>query len=169
MVEKKAQLKIQQMAFMLIATTLFFALVGIFALGFKLSGAKGIATSLQEQNAMMLATRIANSPEFSCGKSFGNQVDCVDFDKVMALTEDVSKYSEFWEISNLEIRKIYPEGNEICTLENYPNCNRILIGKEEVSGTYIPNFVSLCRKEVEEGQIYDKCELALIMVAYNKK
>ena len=157
------------MAFMLIAVTLFFALVSIFVLAFRLSGAKGSANLLAEEGAMMLATKIANSPEFSCGKSFGNQVDCIDSDKVMALKKDISKYSNFWGVSNIEIRKIYPEGNEICTSENYPDCNRILIGEQETTGTYVPNFVSLCRKESSEGQPYNKCELALIMVAYENK
>ncbi len=166
---KKAQLKIQQMAFMLIAVTLFFALISVFVLGFRLSGAKGSANLLAEEGAMMLATKIANSPEFSCGKSFGNQVDCVDADKVMALKKDISKYSDFWDVSSIEIRTIYPEGDEICTSENYPNCNRILIGEQEIAGTYVPNFVSLCRKESIEDQPYNKCELALIMVAYESK
>ena len=166
---KKAQLKIQQMAFMLIAVTLFFALISIFVLAFRLSGMRESATSLEEENAMLLATKIANSPEFSCGKSFGNQVDCVDADKVMALKKDISKYSDFWDVSNIEIRKIYPEGDEICTFENYPDCNRILIGAEKTTGNYMPNFVSLCRKESIEGQPYNKCELALIMVAYESR
>jgi len=166
---KQGQLKIQQMAFMLIAVTLFFSLIMIFFLAFRLSGAKGSANLLAEEGAMMLATKIANSPEFSCGKSFGNQVDCVDADKVMALKKDLSEYSGFWDVSNIEIRKIYPEGNETCTSENYPDCNRILIGKEEMTGTYVPNFISLCRKEAIENQPYNKCELALIMVAYESK
>ena len=83
---RKAQLKIQQMAFMLIAVTLFFVLVGIFVLAFRLSNLQESAELLEEKNAMLLVTKLANSPEFSCGDAFGtSRTNCVDSDKVMAL------------------------------------------------------------------------------------
>ena len=170
MVNKKAQLKIQQMAFMLMAVTLFFVLVGIFVLVVKFSGIKESATALEEKNAMLLVTKLANSPEFSCGGGFGtNRINCVDADKVMVLKENIEKYADFWGVSNIEIRKIYPVENEvICNLGNYPNCNVIRM-RSNGGGTDLSNFVSLCRKESSEGEIYDKCELAKIMVSYESK
>ena len=75
---KKAQMKIQQTAFVLMAITLFFVLIGIFILVIRFSGLKESATELQEKNAMLLATKLANSPEFSCGEAFGNKkINCV--------------------------------------------------------------------------------------------
>lgn len=167
---KTAQMKIQQMAFMLIAVTLFFALVAIFVIAFKYSGLKQSASELEEENAMMLVTKLANSPEFSCGESFGNvKIDCVDADKVLALKENPA-YSDFWKVSNIEIRKIYPKTSErICETENYPNCSIIKIYSKEVSGFDASNFVSLCRKELLDGETYDKCELAKMMISYEKK
>ena len=83
---KQGQLKIQQMAFMLLAVTLFFVLVGMFVLALRFSGLKESATELEEKNAMLLVTRIANSPEFSCGNAFGkSRTNCIDADKVMML------------------------------------------------------------------------------------
>src|SRR3989339_757807 len=70
----RGQLKIQQMAFMLIAVTLFFALVGLFLIVFVFSGLKGSATALQEKNALLLVTKLANSPEFSCEDVFDGEV-----------------------------------------------------------------------------------------------
>ena len=169
---KSGQLKIQQMAFMLMAVTLFFVLVGIFVLVVKFSGLKESATELEEKNAMLLVTKLANSPEFSCGEGFGtNRINCVDADKVMVLKENIGKYNDFWGVSNIEIRKIYPKtDSEIrCNLRNYPNCNVIRMRSKEISGTDLSNFVSLCRKESFEGEIYDKCELAKIMVSYEVK
>jgi len=169
---KKAQLKIQQMAFMLMAVTLFFVLVGVFVLVVKFSGLKESATALEEKNAMLLVTKLANSPEFSCGNGFGtNRVNCVDADKVMVLKESIEKYIDFWGVSNIEIRKIYPkiDSEIICDIGNYPNCNVIKMRSKEGSGTDLSNFVSLCRKESFEGEIYDKCELAKIMVSYESK
>ena len=164
---KKAQLKIQQMAFMLMAVTLFFILVGLFVLVIRFSGLKQSAEILEEENAVLLLSKLANSPEFSCGESFGTKTNCIDSDKVMVLKEHIGKYFDFWGVSNIEIRKIYPDMPETeCNLGNYPDCNLIKITSTELKGVGLSNFVSLCRKESFEGEIFDKCELAKIIVSY---
>ena len=169
---KKAQLKIQQMAFMLIAVTLFFVLVGMFVLVIKFAGLKESATTLEEKNAMLLVTKIANSPEFACGFSFDEtKLACIDTDKVMMLKEIINKYKDFWGVSNIEIRKIYPETDKetICEIKTYPNCNILRIREKEISGTgQAKNFISLCRKESFEGKVYDKCELGIIIMEENE-
>lgn len=167
---KKTQMKIQQTAFLLIAVTLFFVLAGIFALGFRLSGIKGQVSDLEERNALLLATRIANSPEFSCGNSFGgNRISCVDFDKVIALKDYEEIYQDFWGASSIEIRRIYPlAGSVECNLGNYPNCNVLKIRGNQPGGISDGNFVALCRKASDEGNNYNKCELAKLLVSYNK-
>src|SRR3989344_1876541 len=110
--KNKAQMKIQQTAFMLLAVTLFFVLVGLAVVGFRLSGLKESATDLEQKNALLLVSKLANSPEFSCGESFGTRkTDCVDADKVMILKENEEKYQGFWGASNIEIKKIYPKIN----------------------------------------------------------
>jgi len=172
---KKAQLKIQQMAFMLIATTIFFALVGMFVLVFKFSGISESANLAEEKNAILLAEKLANSPEFSCGESFGTKkTNCVDFDKVIMLKENIYKYDRFWGVSNIEIRRIYPKTNgEIkCTRGNYPNCNVLRLISDEQIGADASTFVTLCRKESVEGlqgESYDKCELAKLIISYEKQ
>jgi len=169
---KKAQLKIQQTAFMLLAVTLFFILVGISILAFKFSDIKKSANQLEEENAMLLASKIANSPEFSCGEAFGGaRINCVDADKVMMLKNN-ENYNDFWKVSNIEIRKILPsyEKDIACEIENYPECNIIIIKqKEGNSGFDASNFVSLCRKESDGNSVYNKCEIAKIMVRYENK
>ena len=157
------------MAFMLIAVTLFFVLVGMFVLVFRFSTLQESAELLEEKNAMLLVTKLANSPEFSCGNAFGKSpVNCVDSDKVMALKKNIQRYSGFWGVSGIEIRKIYPklESEVICNIDNYPDCNIIKI--VSAAGTGVSNFVSLCRKENFENQVYDKCELAKIIVSYGE-
>jgi hypothetical protein len=169
MVNKKSQTKIQQTAVMLIAVTLFFVLVGLFVLSFRLSGLKNEATTLQEQNAILLVTKLSNSPEFSCGESFsGKKINCVDADKIMMLREDITKYNNFWGVADIKIRKIYPttDGDVECTLSNYPQCNVINLIQKGVVGTYESSFVTLCRKEIKDNSFYDKCELARLMVSY---
>jgi hypothetical protein len=154
MVNKKAQLKIQQMAFMLMAVTFFFVLVFMVVMVYKSSGLRESAELLEEKNAILLATKLANSPEFSCGNSFGTKkINCVDADKIMMLKENPDLYLSFWGVKNIEVRKIYPsETSELkCTLENYPDCEIIRIREKSISGTgEAKNFVSLCRKAVFE-------------------
>jgi hypothetical protein len=165
----RGQMKIQQMAFMLIAVTLLFVLVGIFLLVFKFSGLKDSATALEEKNAMLLVSKLANSPEFSCELAYGNKANCIDADKVMVLKDSSSKYINFWGISGLEIRKISNEQDVICTKSNYPNCNLIKLSLKSGDGFSVSNFASLCRKESTGSNVYDKCELARIIVSYEKK
>jgi hypothetical protein len=172
---KKAQMKIQQMAVMLMAVTLFFILVGMFVLIWSFGGIKESAAELEEKSSMLLVTKLANTPEFSCGNAFGTgKINCIDADKVMSLknSDDLARYTGFWgkDISNIEIRKIYPaEDEKECTSGTYPDCNLIKLYDREVTGNYIWNFVSLCRKAEYEDGVDDKCELAKVFVGYTQQ
>lgn len=180
----RAQMKIQQMAFMLIAVTLFFALVGLFVVTILFSNIKASGAALEEKNALLLVSRLANSPEFSCGNAFGTaRANCVDFDKVMALKKEIKKYSQpsFWGVSGIEIVKIYPAKNMgiLCAEDNYPECEKMEIIKAS-SGIAVSNFIALCRKERKTMENYDEegnvigsvsnieniCELAKIVATY---
>ena len=170
--QRKAQFKIQQMAFMLIALVAFFALVGIFVLGFNISQLKGTASLLEEKNAGLLAMKLADSPEFSCGNAFdeiSRKTGCVDADKLMMVKQDINKYRNFWGVYGIEVRTVYPkqETEKACTLSNYPNCNVIKLLENSSQGYDYSNFVSLCRKEKSlEGAPYDKCNIAEIIIRY---
>ncbi len=172
MKNKKAQMKIQQTAFMLIAVVIFFALAGMFMVSFKLSSLKEDANLLNERNALLLVTKIAESPEFSCGEAFGGKkVNCVDFDKTIALKNNIDIYGNFWGVSNMEIRRInnfeQEDSPEIeCTFGNYPDCTHLRILSSQVVGSDHSTFVSLCRKENYQGEIYNKCELAKFIISY---
>ena len=170
MVNKKGQLKIQQMIFMLLAVTLFFVLIGMMILVISTSDLRRKATFLEEKNALLLVTKLANSPEFACGDSSDNRkTNCVDMDKVMIL-KNHKEYGNIWGVDNIQIRKIYPESEEdvLCESGTYPNCNVLRIFDREITADY-SNFVTLCRKELVEGRAEDKCELGLLMVSYKNK
>ena len=165
---KQGQMKIQQMAFMLLAVTLFFVLVGIFFLVVRFSSLKESATELEAQNAQLLVSKIANSPEFSCGNVFDQKgTNCIDADKMMMLIANKEKYKDFWgDLANIEARIIFPGAETtICTLNNYPNCNSIRLYSDELEGYYLSNFISLCRKD--NGK--DKCNVGRLMLSYNEK
>lgn len=165
MKQKKAQVKIQQMAFMLIGVTLFLVMAAMFMLVIRFSSIKDSAELLEEKNALLLVSKIADSPEFSCQNAFGTaRSNCIDADKVMALKSRIAGYSGFWGVDGLEIRKISAETQEECNIENYPECGKITLVASN-SGTGVANFVSLCRKELET-RTYDKCELGRMIVVY---
>ncbi|RMG81510.1 MAG: hypothetical protein D6707_04725 [Bacteroidetes bacterium] len=164
------QMKIQQMAFMLLAVTLLFALIGMAFIAIKSQNLKKSFSESKEREARLLVLGLANTPEFSCGGAIRNRISgCVDADKVMALSQSdkIEKYKGFWGLSKIEIVKMYPriDGKTVCDLSsNYPNCDIIKVLDEGNSGFSFSNFVSLCRKEKKGDEIYDKCELAKLIV-----
>ena len=168
---RKAQMKIQQMAFMLIAVTLFFMLVGIFVFVIRFSNLKQSSIILEEENAVLLVTKLANSPEFACGASFGSsRLSCIDADKIMILKEHISEYLGFWGIAEIEIRKIDPDSGVECNSENYPDCGIIKVYSKNVNKLPASsNFVALCRKESSDTGVYDKCEIARLMISSEDK
>ena len=169
--EKKAQLKIQQMAFMLMALTLFFVLIGLFFIVTKLSGLKESVTNLEKENAQKLIMKLASSPEFSCENAFRfGEIDCVDFDKVMVLRESISNYNKFWGVADIEITKIYPEKTGECTYMTYPHCKTLKIYSENVDKKpAVSNFVALCRKEEINEEVMEICEVGKINIMYEDK
>jgi hypothetical protein len=83
------------------------------------------------------------------------------------LRENINKYSGFWDVENIEIRRIYPvSADKECTLKTYPDCNIIKIREGTITSEF-SNFVSLCRKESLNGVVYNKCEIAKLMVSYD--
>jgi hypothetical protein len=171
MVNKKSQLKIQQMIFMIIAVFFLFILVGLFFLSIAMNNLKKTALITEEKSSMLLVSKLANSPEFSCGNAFGtSRINCIDFDKLMALKENAGGYSDFWGVAKIEVRKVYPASNVTCQETNYPDCGIIKILDRNVKTLpYSYDFVSLCRKETNEVEIYNKCELARLMIASEDK
>ncbi len=156
----KAQLKIQEMAFFIVAIVLFFVLAGLFVLSIMYSNLYKSATEVAEQRTLSSITNLADTPEFSCGEP-----NCVDSDKLIALMQN-KKYENFWPFSSLSIRKMQAfdktEGEMIeCTKENYPNCDIfVFYDKEVASERTIASYVALCRNDAENNFVYDKCEIA---------
>ena len=81
MKNKKAQLKIQQMIFMVLAITLFFILVGLFFLSVKITNLEQDVIDLNRDKAARLVSKIASNPEFI----FREKSNAIDADKIMIL------------------------------------------------------------------------------------
>ena len=130
------------------------------------SGLKKEVAISQEKDALNLVSKIANSPEFSCGAAYGGQkVNCIDLDKIMGLIKNNETYGNFWKVKSLEIRKIYPVEEEIiCNSQNYPECNYFKIYSKGGISEDQSSFATLCRKEFEINGIYNKCEIGKILI-----
>lgn len=167
---RKAQVKIQQTAFMLIALTILFVMVGMFLLSSSFSSLEDEAAKLKENNALKLVSSLANVPELACGDVFGGErSNCVDFDKALVFSQKSEGYASFWGIQGLEIIKVHPFSEKTCTDSNYPECGFLTLIEHEgkTLGNDRSTFISLCRKEGTNGGVYDKCELAKLSVRYS--
>ena len=167
MVNNKGQLKIQEMAFFLVAIILFFILVGLFVFSIVFQNLGRGATSIAEERTLSSITNLADSPEFSCGEP-----NCVDADKIMGLMKN-KDYANFWPFSSLKVITNFekPEEELIkCDSYNYPDCELFVIYDKNVKNEReISNYVALCRVELENDYNYKKCEIAKLVAGTELK
>jgi hypothetical protein len=132
-ISTKAQMKIQQMAFMIIAIAIFFSMVALIYFAITLSQLEGTAESLAEEEAMELAFAFSGTPELFFTAASADCSACIDLDKAFAmaqLNEDSGRYNSLWNIEYLQIEKIYPKPSEgECENHNYntDRCRTITI------------------------------------------
>lgn len=148
---------------MLLGVFLFFILVALFGLSILNSNIHKTANQIAEGNTVLNVISLSNTPEFICG----DKTNCVDGDKIIGLVDN-SDYANYWPFSSLRIiRESGFSKNESqmieCSSENYPKCDVFVIYDKNKKERATQGFVALCRKEVENGNIYDKCEIAKII------
>ena len=150
MKNKKAQLKIQETAFMLLALVFFMALIFIFYTNFTTKNLYAGKVELQKDKAVSLLSNLAEMPEFSCPSG-----KCLDEDKIIAMG-NITAYSNLWKgLSSIKVVRIYPV-NETKTYVIYRK------GREDITySAYIP----LCSTGYLEGYIIQDCDLAKLLVS----
>jgi len=160
---KRSQMKIQQMAFMLMAVVLFFILVGLFWLSIQYINLHKEATEAEQEKSIIAASFLGESAEFTCGAY------CVDTDKLVVLKERKA-YRNFWPFDYILVKKVGKEDEVECTKANYPDCNLYTIYSNKGASTReAKSFVALCRKENLNDRIYTKCELGKMIIGYEVK
>ena len=160
----KGQLKIQQMAFVLVATMIFFALVFVFYTSVRFSSLKGDAEDLRKENVLESIRKISSTAEFAWTRE--DCEACIDMDKVLML-KDRESYQGFWkDVPLLRIERVHPTySGEECSDQTYPECDKLtIINSSESNLVAFKSFVSLCRYEPSEK--YYKCDLGKIVMAY---
>lgn len=160
----KGQMKIQEMAFVLVAIMIFFGLVALVFAAINLSNLKKDTVALREQEAQEMVRKISGTPELSWGASKQSCSNCIDLDKALALKKQKA-YDGFFGLGYLMIERVYPKtADGECTTDNFPNCGKITLinSSNFVSAPYA--YVSLCRFEGAQGG-YVKCELGRVHAA----
>ena len=145
---KKAQMKIQEMAFVLLALVVLGGIVFLFTIRLQSGKLSMEVGSLNQQRALSLRDKIAALPELKCAKQA-----CIDEDKANAIKNYDLDYL-FQGLSGARIVQIYPTEKEIVLYKT----NR------PVNVSY-STFVNLCQQK-QVGTTFDyDCGLAMLLLS----
>lgn len=153
--DKKAQMKIQEMAFVLVAVIFLGALLLLFFARFQTGQMEKISTELRTLRTVTMLRVIASMPELSCRQ----EALCIDADKLNAFNRSASlqsRYSAFWRGSNIAritIEEVYPKSTAV---KNYTVYRKTT---QENTVTY-STFIPLCSESKQESS----CKIAKIKV-----
>jgi hypothetical protein len=156
------QMKIQQMAFMIVAVFFFFILVGLFFLNVSFKGIKLSAAELQKEQAISSLGVLSDMPELGCGS---RESFCLDRDKLRVLSGGLGNFYEgLWPVASVEVNIIYPGSGNIVKCPA-ANCNSFKIyDNGQRNQKKYSTFVSICERVREKGVAYDRCEIGKLIV-----
>ena len=155
---KKAQFKIQQMAFMIIAVFFFFVLVGLFFLNWQFGGVKQSYAELQKEQAISSLVVITDMPELNCDS---RKSLCLDMDKLDVMSAAGAEWEEMWPVKSVKVYKVYPKFESIVECPGL-DCNYYEIyDSGQTNVKEYATYVSMCKKI---SHIYDKCEISKLVV-----
>ena len=162
MVKARGQMKIQQMAFMIMAVFFFFVLVGLFILQIQFKDVKSSAEQLQKEQAISSLSVIADMPELNYDSS---ESMTIDEDKLKIMSGSFGEdYDLFWPVASVEVYKVYPAFDEVKRCPG-AECNYYEVyDNGQTNVKTFSTYVSICKKMKESGSIYDKCEIGKLVV-----
>jgi hypothetical protein len=155
----KGQLKIQEMAFVLVALVVLFALAGLFFTSWRVHSLRGEVEALQEYGGGTLVRQLANTPELQ-----GSCQGCISFDKAWALATLRIPLAEQWNVDYLSIQLL---GNEqSCTAGSFPNCGSLSLVNGSAYGTAQRAFAAVCYWDASLNQ--ERCSLGMVFASGGK-
>jgi hypothetical protein len=156
------QMKIQQMAFMIMAVFFFFILVGLFFLGIQFRGVEEGAQESQMKQTLSSLEVIADMPELNYNS---DRAMSLDEDKLRIMSGNFSdNYEDFWPVASIEVYKIFPRPAEFVKCPAL-DCNYYDIydsGQDNIQK--YSTYVSVCKRVRESGQTYERCEVGKLYV-----
>ncbi|MCX8194423.1 MAG: hypothetical protein N3G19_03670 [Candidatus Pacearchaeota archaeon] len=137
---KKGQLKIQEMAFVLVAVVFLFAIIFLFFARFQASQTKEVVEELRELRTITMLRVVASLPELRCSSSFGSatEIACIDKDKLAVFDNDQrlgARYEQLWAqsfITKITVDEEYPKG------KSYKIYEKTKTGSTITYSTYVP-------------------------------
>jgi hypothetical protein len=153
MLNKKGQLKIQEMAFVLVAVVFLFFLVFLFYARFQGAQMAEQAKVLREFRSATLLKVVAGLPELQCALQGHGVSVCIDKDKLSEFIKMQANYSELWQNSNIakiEIEEVYPDPKE----------KYLVYSKTAGNFTTYSTYIPLC-----SGGAQIICSIAKIKIA----
>ena len=141
------QLRIQEMAFVLLAVVLLGFIAFIFYARFQSENIQTSAGQINEKTALSLRDKIAALPEIKCAEKL-----CIDKDKAIML-KDYDVKGMFQGISEAKILEIYPSNETV-----------VLYSSGKGNTTY-STFVNLCEQKNIGGIFGYDCGLAILEVS----
>jgi uncharacterized membrane protein len=166
--DRRAQFRIQQMVFMIVALVFFFVLVGIFFIGYQFRSVSQNFESLQREQAISFLKIMRNMPEFGyfSRDSRANSV-CLDLDKLQIVSGNIGDYFDLLPVASIKVLKAFSSQIIQCPGEN---CNYYKIYDSKQKNIEEQEiYTCLCTKKYENYIAYDKCELGRVIVGVIKK
>ena len=133
-------MKIQEMAFVLVAVIFLFGLILLFFARFQMGQVQEISDQLKIIRNQNMIYYLSSMPELICSQDISSQFQtssCLDYDKLKIFEEEeIKKYYEniftSASIQKIEINILYPKEEKITLYTRGGNNNTITFG------TYIP-------------------------------
>ena len=160
--QKKAQIKIQEMAFVLVAIFIVFGLIILIFFRFQTGAWSQAAEEVRERRTISLLDKVSSMPELNCGSSLTTKSSCIDETKLQYMCGEFSaKYKKTWKnVLKIEVERLYPKDQ---TLKNiYTIYEDAKFGEEDISYSSYSNIISLC-KYTAGGYECDIARLAIYM------
>lgn len=162
------------MAFVLVITMIFFAMIGTVFVSIYLTSLRDTALRLEEEEARKTAAAISGAPELAYTfKGEGKCASCVDLEKALTLksqSDYISPSANFWNYDFFQIVRVYPpvpaaSKNKECDRMSPPNwnCDRItLVKTTQAYGQTSTAYVTLVH--YDSGG-YFKYEIGRILIS----
>ena len=151
--KNKAQIKIQEMAFVLLAVVFLFALLFLFFSRFQFTQVQKQAETLRTEKSIAMLRTISAMPELRCSEGYvTTEIACIDKNKLKAFSspEIRENYEDFWKsafLTRISIKEVFPEGLEYVVFDS----------SSQNSITH-STFMPLCEE--------DKCTIAKVKISF---
>ena len=164
---KKAQVTVQETAFVLLALVILGAIAFLFFVRMQYKGIQESAAETQAKAAVSILQVIAAMPELRCSQTYIqgaiSEAFCLDEDKLLGFKKSSANYRQIWQgLSEVKIIKIYPSANKGECNATSQQCNTFTLYSSGNANQTYSTFVSLC-KENSIGSY--ECGIAKISVS----